>query len=478
MNNGEHSMEILILCVFNILVYYRTLNYGLVMDDMQWFAKREKEGFIKIKDIKKLHDLKSWFDQRFYSGTTFGTDIKKEHAFTIFLHTMICVLIYLTLGVNHISFWAAMLYACHPINNQTSIWLNGRRYAINIILVLMMMLIPILSPILYLMTGLLQVTAFFAPTILIAHSLWIMALIPLFIAIGWKKINSKCNSRISPLANGDLKNFRWSRLIVVVKTFGFFVSKMIFPQVCCMQYPDRFNWGLTQEGNKNAYAIDKDFSKGIFFIILFLSLIVFLPNLSFKSIAIFTFLAILQWCAILPIVQILSDRYMSLPNVFMMFFLSYLSSFSGIFYIPIMVLIIAYYLLCLSIVMPMYKNIMSYYDYHIHNHPQIPWPRTLLIADLFSEGKNDLASSLTFEGLKINQKDYSLLMWGSIMSLIKGQLDHAESFLKEAEKNFYIGQEDKQILEIYNMRENIRKLTPVPKKIYIREKFNYIKRKR
>lgn len=453
-------MHILVIVLFNIIIYYKTISYDLVMDDRQWWNNKMKYGFMRIREVKNLSSLKNIIDEHLYSGTTFGTNTKIEHSFTIFLHTAICVLIYLTFGSSNISFCAAMLYSCNPINNQTSIWLNGRRYAINTILVLLMIIFPLMSPLLYLFTGVLQVTAFFSPVALIGHSYWYLALIPLLIGFGWRQIKNKCDSRSDNIAEGDLKKFTPRRFIVIVKTFGFFFFKMIVPQVCAMQYPDRFYWGLTKEGNKDAYSINMDFWKGVGAISCNVLAFYYLPN-SLKPFLCFMFLAILQWSAILPITQILSDRYCSLPNVFMMFFLSYfLINYLGIFGISAIVIIFFYYLICLSVVMPMYKDIMYWYNYNIDFNIKCPWPRTLLISDLMSEGKKDEASAYASEGLKNNQKDYSLLMWGAIFSLIRLNFEHCEAFLNEAEKNFYIGQEEKQRLEVKNMRDNLKKLRP------------------
>lgn len=461
-------LESLIIIVFNIIVYFRSIWYGLIMDDTAWWATRSvavagrKDNLMPFEDIKDFHTLKVFITHHFYSGTTFGVNTKVEHAFTIFLHTTVCVLMYHVLGNNHVSFWAAMLYACNPINNQTSLWLNGRRYVINIILVLSMLAFPMMAPLLYISTGLFQVTAFFSPILLMKLSPWFILLIPIFLAIGWKEINARCKKRTKCMAPGDLVNFKPTRIIMVIKTFGFFFFKMLIPGVCSMQYPDRLFWGLTKEGNKDAYAINGDFWKGMASMVI-IGVIIALAPQNARFYAIFMGLAILQWSALLPITQILSDRYCSLPNVFVMFFMSYFTHMSGIFYIPIMVVFMAYYLACLSVVMPMYKDLNAYYTYHMEFFPHIPWPRTLLISDLMSQGEYKISEGLVFEGLRNNPTDYCLLKWGSIMHLIRGDLKNAQVLLNECEKNFYLGQEAAQGEEVNNIRHNINKLMPKKK---------------
>lgn len=469
-------LESLVLILFNIALYYKSINFEVIMDDYQWWKTRREKGFTPLKT-----SWRAFIDDRFYSGTTIGTNLKVEHGVKIFLHIAICLLMYFALGHNQVSFWGAMLYACNPINNQTALWLNGRRYVVNIILVLLMMLIPVAAPLLYVATGLFQVTAFFSPVLLLGHSPWFLLMIPIFLALGYKKIKGKCEGRAGAMADGDLKTFKPTRFIVIVKTFGFFFFKMIIPQVCAMQYPDRIKWGLTQEGTDDAYKIDRSFYIGCGAIACSGLAIYCIPAV-YRPWGLFLTLAILQWSAVLPITQILSDRYCSLPNVFMMFFVSYLAHFSGIFYIPIMILVGTYYCICLSAVFPMYKNLTDFYAYHLNHFPHLSWYRHNLIKDLMNEGQHEMASAQTFHGLMHDKKDFRLLIWGAVMSMLKGNFVHAEEFLKEAEKNMYINKAKENMAEIEDLRKQIRVVLPIEKKkerLTAREKVVFInKRKR
>lgn len=457
------------------------------MDDHQWYHARRKRGsWPFFKDgklaIKTFIELRCWFEDHFYSGTTFGTNTKVEHSVTLFLHTTICVLMYLALGHNQVSLTASLLYACNPINNQTSIWLNGRRYSLNIILVLLMMLFPMASPLLYLLTGALQVSAFFSPILLISHSFWYLILIPVFLCLGWKKIKDKCTTRISTMSHVEIMQYDLNHFIVIIKTFGFFFFKMLIPRVCSMQYPDRFEWGLTKKGNEDAYKINNDFYWGVLALFIVIIGIFLLPAI-YKPFCAFLLVSTLQWSAVLPITQILSDRYCSLPNVFMMFFVAYLLHFLSLpIYALTVVSLIAYYIICLSVVMPMYKDLTNYYAYHFQYFPNIHWPRNLLITDLMNEGKHDMASQQIFEGLLHNRTNYELLMYGAMMSVKNKDLKNASAFLDEAEKNFYLNNEERQRKEVKTMRDTIKNLIPMIKKeerLTAREKTNFInKRKR
>lgn len=115
--------QIALLIIFNILIYYRTLSYGLVIDDIEWY------GHVKRGHLKKLPL------HRLYGAASISTNTTIDHATTLSLHIITCVLI--AFVSNPV---AALLFAAHPANHQTAVWLTGRRYALINILVLTTML--------------------------------------------------------------------------------------------------------------------------------------------------------------------------------------------------------------------------------------------------------------------------------------------------------------------------------------------------
>lgn len=54
----------------------------------------------------------------------------EDHALTSFIHALICVFIYLGFGKDNLSFIASLLFAFNPTNNQGSVWISGRAYAL------------------------------------------------------------------------------------------------------------------------------------------------------------------------------------------------------------------------------------------------------------------------------------------------------------------------------------------------------------
>lgn len=124
-----HSLYVPALVAFNILLYWRTLSYGLVIDDIDYYRMWRSQGF-ELSLNCLWHQLKL----RLYGCGTFGLDVRKDHLTTLSLHIITAILI------SHISITAAFLWCTHPCTHQTSTWLTGRRYSLLNILFLILLI--------------------------------------------------------------------------------------------------------------------------------------------------------------------------------------------------------------------------------------------------------------------------------------------------------------------------------------------------
>lgn len=97
---------------FNIALYFPTLFYGLVIDDIEWYS------LIRGGMFKHCNPL-----YRLYGAGTFTTNIFWDHATTLTLHTITAIIIATKFGII-----PAFLWSAHPCNHQTAIWMTGRRY--------------------------------------------------------------------------------------------------------------------------------------------------------------------------------------------------------------------------------------------------------------------------------------------------------------------------------------------------------------
>jgi hypothetical protein len=104
------------LVIFNILLYWRTISYGYVIDDIDW--QRIIRPCLSNKDITPPNRI------MYAIYGSLPIPVYLDHAITLTLHIITVLLI------SAISPIAALLFSAHPCNHQTAVWLNGRRYSV------------------------------------------------------------------------------------------------------------------------------------------------------------------------------------------------------------------------------------------------------------------------------------------------------------------------------------------------------------
>ena len=123
--------RIFLILLVNFIFYLKTLKFGYVSDDCLSAQRTpEKNPFIhyfwvlegKLKSVSYRKMEKG--DANFYLPEV-------DHAITIFIHSIVCVGIYLAFGRNNISFISALLFSLNPINNQGAVWISGRGYVLS-----------------------------------------------------------------------------------------------------------------------------------------------------------------------------------------------------------------------------------------------------------------------------------------------------------------------------------------------------------
>jgi hypothetical protein len=459
-------MEILLIVLFNLAVYARTIKYSVIVDDIRQYntiktGRASHTAFHhlswNILDVLK----RLWWDIkiRLYGAGTFGINPSLDHALSILLHTCLCVLIYMAFGYSKVSLMAALLYACHPSNHQTSIWLNGRRYILAIIFLMLMMVYKPWGFALYPFTFIFQYSAVFAPILLIKDYPWILIFIPFMVAWNWEAIKNKISVRMKLiLCEEQKKVFTWGRIPIVIKSYGFYFYRMLAPWQTMMNYPDLYWWGIVQDKSDECYSLNLEFLRGVSAIVLSGLGLYYIPG-NDKILWLFMILSTLQWSAILSAVQLNTDRYISLPNVFMMYFLAKAISFSpysAVIFVGLMV----YYCYNLSIVMRMYWSIDAYHRYQMYFQPQLTKPRFNRIEFYLKHNRMLTAWYLVEEGLQHNPNDFHFLMHSAICNATVGNLAKALEAIEQAEKNYYMGQEEHQSKAVKNMKatlENVGK---------------------
>jgi hypothetical protein len=358
-------------------------------------------------------------------------------------------------GYSKVSFCAALLYVANPANHQIAIWLNGRRYAITVILVLLMLLWKPFGIIFYPMTFFYDhALALFTPLLFLDVGYWLTLLIPIVYFYKGKSLRNRVKGRMDKILSSFQRGFTKDRLIIIVKSYGFFFSKMITPMRVLINNPELYWWGINEKDNKECYAINPEFYRGLLAVVVSIALVFYFQDYM-KIMWLFTVLSILQWSAITSAVQINAERYMAVPIVFMMFFLSYfINIFPNANYIYVAV--ITYYATNLQGTMFMYKSIDHYQKYQMLYAPSIAKPRFNRIDFYFKQGRFLTAWYLIEEGLGQMPNDFLLLYQAAICLNQIGNFEQALQLLDKAEKNTYLGQEETQSKHIDSLRTIIK----------------------
>ncbi len=422
-------MEYLIIALINLAVYFRTIFYGLVVDDIHLKGRYRQNGI-----INKWRPFNVY--QKLYGAGMFNSD-KLDHALTLTLHTIVCCLIYKTFGANYISFIASILYAIHPVNLQTAVWLNGRRYVVNIILVLLMWLFRPFGFLIYPFTLLFQINAILSPLLLVTTKYWYFLIFIAYfslIIIQNKKFRDtsiyvRFKDRFSELLQkSEYGKITWKKLIIMVKSYGYFTINLLVPYTINFYVKFLQKFSVTNSGTKKAYSINLDFWKGIAAIII-TSLVAYLVPQT--RLYIFWYvLFILVWLNFMTSTQICADRYTALASIGLLMTVAYFVSNYPI----ILGLLTGYYLAQNIRHQKMYKNIDNFYFQSVYENPESVLGTGFYVRQLMANNLHYQALTYTLRGLHYNPKDYRLLInYARILGNI-GYIDQQQIVLKQCEE--------------------------------------------
>lgn len=361
-----------IIILLNLLVYWRIIYYGLIVDDYKRLDQ---------KDLPSANRIKRYWACLF-SSRIYKNNIQIEHFINIIIHSSVCLSIYFAFGNNMISFLAALLFSVNPTNNQVSIWMNGKRYGISALLVVLSLLY---KPFLFFLFGfatLFQISAILAPVLYIYLGYWWVLLIAPLICFGLMYTKGSLGStqhlmyelklRIERNNNKEQMELKPKKLILFIKTIGKYFTHSLLPIRVSFFDPFMESFGLTNFDNEYWYKINKDFWIGIGVLATTIPLILFNYN-NYIGLGLFWYiLFISQWCHFpITVNQSFADRYAYLPNVGLMVAIStaLMTWFNPILAFALFVAFLTYYATILSLSMNMYKNM----DFFLHfNQYQFP----------------------------------------------------------------------------------------------------------
>lgn len=470
--------KIVIILLLNIIVYWRTLYYGYVGDDVERSQRKPCKDSNTCEEFKKVNmqacqpckkpEFKN-FIQRWHIQFMGIRHLNAMHAhfITLWIHTICCVAIYLCLGANNVSFLTAILFSINPINLQGSVWISGRPYVTSTFLTLLMIIpafwflgnynsiLPYLSTIPYYLTSFFSVNAWFAPLAFLFMPYWWMSFMIIIFLIICRRNRETIHRKIwetGPVktTNREMRSIKPDKLIVFIKCYGYYFRICLFPYILGIDHKFMYGFGTNQTDTRLGYTINKDFWIGLICILLVPISYYFAPREVFWGLWWFT-CNIAMWSNFLTIQQQISQRYCYLATVGMMFALSAL-----IINYPILITaFIVFYLTRLWWSMPSYTD-----DYWAVEHCTIEtknfhymWLMRSVKKFFSREFQGALYDILT--AYKCKPYDFKVLYNISALSLITGNLPQAKQYLEIAKSNTYDEMEGEVLVPITALEKAI-----------------------
>lgn len=410
--------SIIIILATVYLMYYRTLDYGYIIDD-----EDKVTNVAKFKPKNKLQYV-YWH----YKGVIYA-DHRLAHLFNILVHMIVSVLVYLAFGHNSVSFLSAMLFAVNPVNNQVSLWLAGKHYGVATICVLLAYMFSYVSPVFYAMALYTSTNALLFPVLFLFKQPWWMGLVCLpAIYILKHRFMSVINYRLKISTKGMVKFNAW-KIVIYFKTIGYYLCHCLAPINIGMFHEYLHTYGLTDKETKPWQKLDKFFFIGAALIGYVAYASIFNMNLTTFGLVWFL-LFTSQWANIIILNHPISERYIYLANVGLMVSLSTL-----ILNTPLMWVFGTFYAVRLFYFMPAYRNMISYWRSQIHNFPNVALGYNQLALALINFGNMGSALDELIQGVQRRDNDFRINYNLSNMLIAGGHIEDGVRFLKKAEEN-------------------------------------------
>lgn len=442
----EHIQRLAVIAVLNLIVYYRTLFFGYVGDDVER-AERPQE----FKNI-----FHRWWIQ--FVGLKHRNSMV-AHLITLLTHTACCLAIYFAFGCNNLSFLTALLFSINPVNIQGSIWISGRNYVTSTILALLMFAMPKMTWFFYMATCYFAVNAWFTPLAFLGTSHWYWAgIIPLVWLIHpsnkatihrklWETAGLKTT-------NTEMRSIKPKKIIPFLKTYLYYFVLAIIPWRIGVEHNFLRGFGTNSTDNQKGYKID---------IYLYLGLILALA-VAFCSISgliwgwkpltlgLFWFsVNIAMFCNFVTYQQQLAERYTYLANVGIMYALA-----SVIINYPVLITaFLVGYLVRLWYVQEMYLN-----DYWAVEHTIIESKKMhymWLMRGVKKFMVKDYVGSLFDFNEALIHKPYDLKILFNLATtyFMLGDVVKSREFLEKARKNIYDELSDTVTPTLDNLEKHI-----------------------
>ncbi len=433
--------QVLIIICVCVVMYYRTIGYGYVIDDINMVLGKSSGN--KWRDFW-------WGEVRGY----YLFNSKREHSIILIIHTLNCILIYLALGTSAVSFLSALLFAVNPSNNQSAVWLSGRGYLYSTTIILLGMWLLPLFPFFYICTYWWASSTILTPLLFLFYppSIYVL-LLPMGMYLFRKNVRMVLNNRIKE-ATPLMKQLDWGKVVVAIKCYTYYFLLSLFPYRLGMYHTFCFTLGLSKEEDRKWKSMSPLFYVGCVLLTSFALILVY-GNEEYRWGIIWFTLLIAQWCNLTTLYQPIAERYLYLPNIGVMYLLSSLI-------LPHSILISIFltaYVLRLYYYLPAYKDHLSLFKYNVENFPTLYNVYNSYGGELYIRGKIGAAIDVWIDGLQYNKEDFKLNS-NLATALIKiGNVGMALHYYEQARKGINMNtDEGKLIPQIDKNIEDCKKI--------------------
>lgn len=415
--------KICIILLVNILFFFKTIGYKYVSDDIPSFLHNPP---VKNKWHRIFLQLRG----------SYKRVPQEDHFITLMIHAIVCVFIYLAFGKTDVSFLAAILFSFNPINNQGSVWISGRGYVLSTLFILMTLAIPAMG-IIFLLWATYFNVGYIAPIVLLgSNAWWLMFAMPFIWAHRLKKFKGDIHNKVTTEMFKEDKDIKPEKLILGVKTFGFYLTHSIIPVKTTFYHS--FLQSAAGCGKDKAYSWkDRFFWLGLIYLCA-IFYYWFTQPWSMISFGLFWWcVGIAPFCNLMRMSQEIAERYVYFPNAGLMVVLASLIN--------------GHPALCAGFVM-MYATKMWFYmdsyqdDYYIIENSCMHSPQSWFAWHVRAMKRWETKSYqeaiiLWVMARMISPKEFKLLFNLATGLMVARQKDEALKFLAEAEKNIPGGQE-------------------------------------
>ena len=432
-----------LIIVVNLALYLKTLSFKFVSDDFSCW---------KNPPVPKNRWHKLWLQitgqMKIYAKSIRFAIFKKklliaivkceemEHLLALLLHIAICVSIYFAFGASQVSFIASLLYSTNPVNNQGTIWPSGRGYVFPILGLLLAIAIPLASP-LFLFGGMWYTAGFLAPLALIGSAKWyIMASLPIIWWIHSRKFRKAVSNKQAVETFDEDKIVHPKKLILGVKTFGFYLFLCIIPFRITF-YHSFLQSSAGSMKHKN-YTLCRYFWIGFTAIATWVYFAITAPWNALLWATLAFFITIVPFCNIVRANQEIAERFAALPNVFLMFALAQVI----VAYPVVISAFLAFYATRTFYTLSLYKDEYFITECAIIEDPHAWWAWHCRAMKRWDTQSYKEALILWVMAKLISPKEFKVLMnIAACLRLLKNDAE-ADEYLRLAEQNIVPGQEE------------------------------------